>query len=81
MKEIVITNPNGITLNTKQTLVDDDIKIKLSKNIFGNPVDIATNEEMQSVLVSANVGKIYKYVGETNETFTNGNLYQVTEVE
>lgn len=33
MKEIVITNPNGITLHTKKSLVNDDIKIKLDKSI------------------------------------------------
>lgn len=35
MKEIVITNPNGITLHTKKSLVNDDIKIKLDKEMFG----------------------------------------------
>lgn len=84
MKEIVITNPNGITLHTKKSLVEDDIKIKLDDSIFesvGKPIELATNEEMEAVLVADNIGKIYKYVGETNETFTNGNLYQVMEVE
>lgn len=45
----------------------------------GTPIELATSAEMDAVLVSANVGKIYKYVGETNETYANGNLYQVTE--
>lgn len=45
----------------------------------GTPIELATTEEMQAALVSENVGKIYKFVGETNEIFTNGNLYQVVE--
>lgn len=135
MKEIVITKKSGITLNTKKTLVDDDIKIKIDKSILkeeskgkieitttdevdvsgyetaqvvdenlepqniakdvnilgvvgtyeggssGTPIELATSEEMEAVLVAENIGKIYKFVGETNETFTNGNLYQVMEVE
>lgn len=45
----------------------------------GTPIELATSEEMEAVLVADNIGKIYKFVGETNETFTNGNLYQVIE--
>lgn len=180
MKEIVITNKSGITLPTKKSLVDDDIKIKIDKSLVGidgvsverglygakdlfingnelpsdttglmidsyagginiynstetndekinlqlsgyidvslndshpeniitsenltpenikkdvnilgtvgtfeggTPIELSTSEEMEAVLVADNIGKIYKYVGETNETFTNGNLYQVMEVE
>ena len=47
----------------------------------GRPIELTTSAEMDAVLVSENIGKIYKYVGETNDTFTNGNLYQVMEVE
>lgn len=47
----------------------------------GTPIELSTSAEMQAVLVAGNIGKIYKYVGETNDTFTNGNLYQVMEVE
>lgn len=36
MKEIVITDKNGITLNTKNTLVNDDIKIKIDNSLLGN---------------------------------------------
>lgn len=43
----------------------------------GTPIELATSEEMEAVLVADNIGKIYKFVGETNEIFTNGNLYQV----
>lgn len=50
MKEMVISNPNGITLPTKNTLVDDDIKIKIDKNLLGikpsGKIEITTTEEI-----------------------------------
>lgn len=45
----------------------------------GTPIQIETSEEMQSSLVSSNVGKIFLYNGESNEEFINGELYQVIE--
>ena len=45
----------------------------------GTPIELATSEEMEAVLVAENIGKIYKYVGETNETFKNNKLYEVIE--
>lgn len=45
----------------------------------GLAIELSTSEEMETVLVAKNVGKIYKFVGETNETFTNGELYQIVE--
>lgn len=50
-----------------------------SSVVNGLPIEISRSEEMQAVLVAENVGKIYKYVGETNETYSNGNLYQIVE--
>lgn len=82
--KINIPTIEGMTLKTKGKYVADDIYVVLDdalKNQFGSPIELSTPEEMEAVLVSENIGKIYKYVGETNETFTNGNLYQVTEVE
>lgn len=50
MKEIVITKKSGITLNTKKTLVDDDIKIKLDKSILKEEskgkIEITTTDEV-----------------------------------
>ncbi len=43
------------------------------------PLEIADPIEMEAVLIVENLGKIYKYVGETNETFTNGAIYQIVE--
>lgn len=41
--------------------------------------EISAAEDMNTLLVAENVGKIYKYSGETNETFTNGAFYEVEE--
>lgn len=84
MKQIKITSKDGVTLHTANKYVDEDLSITLDESLLGSngtPIELATSEEMQAVLVVENIGKIYKFVGETNETFTNGNLYQVMEVE
>ena len=47
----------------------------------GTPIETSTNDEMAAVLTADNVGKIYLYTGETNETYTNGHLYQVVDDE
>ena len=45
----------------------------------GTPIEVATAEEMDALLVAENVGKIYKYVGTTNATYESGEFYQVVE--
>ena len=41
------------------------------------PIEISTASEMTALLVAANVGKVYKFTGTTDDTYTNGNLYEV----
>ena len=63
-------------------LVADNIKSGTS--IFGvtgtyvdsTPIEISTDSEMEAVLTSDNVGKVYKFTG-TSDTYTNGDLYIV----
>lgn len=45
--------------------------------ISGFPIDVATNAEMQNLLIQKNVGKLYKFTGTTDSTFTNGVIYEV----
>lgn len=78
---IKILNKQGVTLLTGGKYCAEDIAVTIDEGLLGSPIELSTSEEMEAVLVAENIGKIYKYVGETNETFTNGNLYQVTEVE
>lgn len=76
MENKILTKNGKVLVSDRKVLVTPT-----SNNIGGFPIELSTPEEMEAVLVAENIGKIYKYVGETNETFTNGNLYQVTEVE
>ena len=39
--------------------------------------DVATSSEMASLLVAENVGKVYRFTGTTDDTYTNGDLYEV----
>ena len=58
--------------------------IKSGTSIFGvtgsyvdsTPIEISTDAGMEAVLISNNVGKVYKFTG-TSDTYTNGDLYIV----
>lgn len=41
--------------------------------------EISTADEMNALLVEANIGKAYKFVGTTDDTYTNGDIYVVEE--
>ncbi len=45
------------------------------------PIEVATEAEMTALLSTAEVGAIYKYTGETTDTYENGALYVVEESE
>lgn len=45
------------------------------------PIEVATEEEMNALLGTAEIGDIYKYTGETTDTYENGALYVVEELE
>ena len=53
---------------------DFDTKITALK--LSVPIEISTDAEMEAVLTSDNVGKVYKFTG-TSDTYTNGDLYVV----
>lgn len=44
------------------------------------PIEIASADEMTALLSTAEVGAVYKYTGETTDTYENGGLYVVEEV-
>lgn len=46
----------------------------------GVPLQPATEEEMNNLLINENIGKVFLYTGETNENFTNGEYYIIEEV-
>lgn len=43
------------------------------------PIEISTEAEMTALLSTAEVGSVYKYTGETTDTYENGALYVVEE--
>ena len=45
------------------------------------PIEVATEEEMNALLETAEIGDIYKYTGETTDAYENGALYVVEESE
>ena len=71
---------NKTTLQTNNSSLEDIIELlnKLpdaSENADGYPVEI---DDMSKADLTA-IGKVYKYVGDTNDTYTNGCLYIVEE--
>ena len=53
-----------------------DIEAKITALKLSVPIEISTDAEMEAVLISSNVGKVYKFTG-TSDTYTNGDLYIV----
>ena len=45
----------------------------------GLPIEISDSTKMTEVMVSENVGKFYKYIGETTTDFVSGSIYQVVD--
>ena len=72
----------AITVQGDANLVASNIKSGTS--IFGvtgsykdsTPIEISTDADMEAVLTSENVGKVYKFTG-TSNTYVNGDLYVV----
>ena len=53
-----------------------DFEAKITSLKLSVPIEISTDAEMEAVLTSDNVGKVYKFTGTTG-TYTNGDLYVV----
>lgn len=43
-------------------------------------VDVSDADELTSMLTADNVGNVYRYTGETNDTYTKGDLYEVVSI-
>lgn len=78
---IKIIDKNGVTLKTKGKYCKEDISVAVDESILGGglPIEVSSTEEMDALLVTENIGKIYKFIGTTDSTYTNGELYQVVE--
>lgn len=79
MKENIIAS--GGTIN------DDTPFIEYVKYVGGSSeggasgyaIEVSTHEEMDALLVEANLNKLYKYVGESDDTYVNGQYYIIVE--
>lgn len=79
-KEVSVVS-NGITI------VEPDEGNVLSKVTINTNVpstisaieEVSTADAMNALLVVANVGKAYKFVGTTDDTYTNGDVYEVVQ--
>ena len=52
------------------------------ENAIGKPIEVASEEELNLILATAtanDIGKIYKYVGATTDSYENGAYYAITE--
>lgn len=64
----------AVALHTKDTMLTEDIVITADESTL--PAEVSTEAEMNALLNTAEVGSIYKYVGESG-TYENGALYVV----
>lgn len=72
-----------VTINKDANLIEDNIKSGVT--IFGEagglvegkPIEVSTAIAMDNLLVSDNVGKVYKFTGTTDANYINGELYEV----
>ncbi len=78
-KSITITE-NGTTEVTPDSGKNLS-KVTITTNVASSEVEeVSTSSAMDALLVQANVGKLYKYTGTTDDKYTNGDIYEV-EVE
>lgn len=54
---------------------------KIASIETGGIEDVATADEMTALLIADNVGKVYRFTGSTDSTYTNGDLYEVMQEE
>ena len=85
--DVVAVESGKYTTGTVYVKGDSNLtasNIKSGINIFGvtgsyvdsTPIEISTDAGMEAVLISNNVGKVYKFTG-VSDTYTNGDLYVV----
>lgn len=76
-KAVTITE-NGTTEITPTAGKDGISKVTATVNVSqAVPIDVSTADEMTALLVTDNVGKVYRFTGTTDAIYTNGDLYEV----
>ena len=67
---------NGTTSSETTGTLYNEITVKVPTK--GGITEISTTDEMNSLLQDeTNIGKMYRYVGVTNDTYTKGDIYEV----
>ena len=72
----VPTEEKSVTTNGEVTPSSGKFLSKVTVNV-PSITDVATAAGMTALLIEANVGKVYRFTGTTDETYTNGDLYEV----
>ena len=79
-KEVSITENGTTTVEPDEGNVLS--KVTINTNIpstISAIEEVSTTDAMNALLVAANVGKAYKFVGTTDDTYTNGDVYEVVQ--
>lgn len=77
----LVTAANAKTGNNDTTIKQAIVTLMNGYGQGGDsplPIEVSTEDEMTALLETAEVGSIYKYTGETTDTYENGALYLVS---
>lgn len=55
-------------------------KARVALTITSPIIEVNDPDVLTSKLVAENLGNVYRYTGETNDTYTNGDLYEVVNL-
>jgi hypothetical protein len=74
-------DPSGELLITKNDTYDVTSLASVKVEVPSLPKEIATESEMNALLESGRAGTVYKYTGESTESYENGGIYIIEVVE
>lgn len=79
-KEVSITENGTTTVEPDEGNVLSKVTINTNVSSTISAIEeVSTADAMNALLVAANVGKAYKFVGTTDDTYTNGDVYEVVQ--